>query len=105
MGWTDYNVGNLSAMESGVVEVTMKQIIEEKNAVNIDGCDKDEEKAQLSYSDTSVFSGSISNVLKPSKKSKVMSSNGNKNALILSNEDVRCGYFLLFLKNNIFLTV
>ena len=46
MGWRDYNVGNLSAMETGdlgVVEVKMKQIIEEQDAVKMD---KDEEKAR-----------------------------------------------------------
>ena len=46
MGWRDDNVRNLSAMETGdlgVVEVKMKQIIEEQDAVKMD---KDEEKAR-----------------------------------------------------------
>ena len=60
----------------GVVEVKMKQIIEEQDAIKMD---KDEEKARqlrLSNLETSVISGSVTSVLKPSKKSKVMSSNG-----------------------------
>jgi hypothetical protein len=46
MGWRDYNVENLSAMETGdlrVVEVKMKQIIEEQDAIKMD---KDEEKVR-----------------------------------------------------------
>ena len=84
MGSRDYNVGNLSAMETGdlgVVEVKMKQIIEEQDAVKMD---KDEEKARqlrLSNLETSVISGSVTSVLKPSKKSKVMSSTGKENGL------------------------
>ena len=99
MGWRDYNVGNLSAMETGdlgVVEVKMKQIIEEQDAIKMD---KDEEKARqlrLSNLETSVISGSVTSVLKPSKKSKVMSSNGKENGLQISNDEVRCGYFLYF---------
>ena len=99
MGWRDYDVGNLSAMETGnlgVVEVKMKQIIEEQDAVKMD---KDEEKARqlrLSNLETSVISGSVTSVLKPSKKSKVMSSNGKENGLQISNDEVRCGYLLYF---------
>ena len=39
MGWRDFNIGNLSAMENGdlgPVEVKMKQIIEEQDAVKMD---------------------------------------------------------------------
>ena len=103
VGWRDYNVGNLSAMETGdvgVVEVKMKmkmkQIIEEQDAVKMD---KDEEKARqlrLSNLETSVISGSVTSVLKPSKKSKVMSSNGKENGLQISNDEVRCAYFFIF---------
>jgi len=38
MGWRDFNIGNLSAMKNGdfgPVEVKMKQIIEEQDAVKI----------------------------------------------------------------------
>jgi len=58
--------------------------------------DKDEEKARqrwLSNLETSVFSGSVSSVLKPSKKRKVMSSNEMENALLISKDEVRCGCF------------
>ena len=93
-GLRDYNVGNVLAMETGdlgVVEVKMKQIIEEQDAIKMD---KDEEKARqlrLSNLETSVISGSVTSVLKPSKKSKVMSSNGKENALLVPNDEVRCG--------------
>ena len=56
------NEGNLSAMETGhlrVVQVKMKQIIEEQHAINMV---KDEEKARqlcLSNLETSVISGGI----------------------------------------------
>ena len=65
MGWRNYNVGNLSTVETGnlgVVEVKIKKIIEEQDAVTMD---KDEEKARqlrLSNLETSVISGSVSSV-------------------------------------------
>ena len=46
MGWRDFNIGNLSAMENGdlgPVELKIKQIIEEKDAVKMD---KDEDGAR-----------------------------------------------------------
>ena len=49
--------------------------------------DKDEEMArQISNLETSAISGSVTSVLKPSKKSKVMSSNGKENGLQISND-------------------
>jgi len=71
MGWRDYDVENVSAIETGdlrVVDVKMKQIFEEQDAVKMD---KDEEKSRqlrLSNLEASVISGSVSSVLKPSKK-------------------------------------
>ena len=46
MGWRDFYIGNLSAMDNGdlgPVEIKMKQIIEEQNAVKMD---KDEDRAR-----------------------------------------------------------
>ena len=97
-GMEGYNVGNLSAMETGDLVV-----VEEQDAVKMD---KDEEKARqlrLTNLETSVISGSVTSVLKPSKKSKVMSSNGKENALLIPNDEVRYGFLLYFTKNNIFL--
>jgi hypothetical protein len=39
----------------------------------------------------------MGSVLKPSKKSKVMSSTGKENGLQISSDEVRCGYFLYFM--------
>ena len=80
------------------MEVKMKKNFEEKDAVKMD---KDEEKErQLRLSNLYfVFSWSVTSVLKPAKKSKVMSSNRKENALLITNDEVRCGCFLYFPKN------
>ena len=58
--------------------------------------DKDEEESsqlRLSYLETSAISGFVCSVPKPPKKIKVMSTNGKENALIITNEEVKCGVY------------
>ena len=72
----------------GPVEVKMRQIIEEQDVAK---SEKDEEKARLvrlSNLETSVISGP--SVFKAIKKTKVVSSNGKENQVVVSNDEVRC---------------
>jgi hypothetical protein len=93
MGWRDYCIGNLSAMETGdlgPVEVKMKQIIQEQDALKMD---KDEDRARqvrLSNLESSVISGTALTNLKPTKKIRVTS---NENQVVVSSDEVRCGIF------------
>jgi len=95
MGWRDYNIGNLSAMETGdlgPVEIKMKQIIEEQDAAKMD---KDEERlrqTRLANLESTVISGSAISTLKPLKKAKIISDNGKENQVIVSNEEVICAF-------------
>ena len=70
MGWSDFNIENLSAMENGdlgPVEVKMKQIIEEQDAVKMDKDEDRARQARLQNLESCVISGSAHSVLKINK--------------------------------------
>ena len=96
MGWRDFNIGNLSAMENGdlePVEIKMKQIIEEQDAVKMDKDEDRARQARLQNLESCVISGSANSVLKITKKSKSSTSSSKDVQAVVSNEEVRCGTF------------
>jgi hypothetical protein len=96
MGWRDFNIGNLSAMENGdlgPVEIKMKQIIEEQDAVKMDKDEDRARQARLQNLESCVISGSANSVLKITKKSKSSTSSSKDVQAVVSNEEVRCGIF------------
>jgi hypothetical protein len=112
MGWRDYAIGNLSAMETGElgpVEIKMKQIIEEQDT---EKAKKNEEKAlqvRLTSLENCIISGTVTPTMKPAKKSKVVTSSGKEAQIAVSIDEVRCGicienyinYFTYFICNRV----
>jgi hypothetical protein len=103
MGWRDYNLGNLSAMETGdlgPIEVRMKQLIQEEDDFKMG---KEAEKARttrLASIETNILSGHAEGVTKI-KKAKL--SNGTPGTSTTSIDEVNdvpifCNFYCFIMR-------
>jgi hypothetical protein len=89
MGWRDYNIGNLSAMENGdlgPIEVRMKQLIQEEDEHKLEKTNEKERSSRLAHIETTVLSSHAEGA-SMNKKAKL----GNGTSInVTPIDEVRC---------------